>query len=275
MRHYSGKICRILGRMTLVISLAVASLGLTAITAHAATNDRLIFTPTADAYVNKFRPGDNFGDSQGLLVRAETPARGMQTFMRFQVSGRTNRKLLDVRLRMFQSDPNGGSDVGGRVRAPISGPWEESTVTWSNKPPMSAPIRGKFGAVKSGHSYEISLGTSWLSGDGTFNLGMDSTSTNISQWGSREHHTPPQLILVLAPRSYPSMWVDNSPTRQAFIRFAVDGLSSPKLRTVTDVRLRLFQVDAALQGGRVFKITNDSWSESVTWNTKPPIDGPQ
>ena len=303
-RHYPGKIHRILGRMTLVISLAVASLGLTAITAHAATNDRLIFTPTADAYVDKFHPSDNFGKSQGLLVRAETPARGMQSFMRFQVNGRTNRKLLDVRLRMFQSDPNGGSDVGGKVRAPITGPWDELTVNWINKPLLNAPIRGKFGAVKSGHSYEISLGTSWLTGDGTFNLGMYSTSTNISQWGSREHHTPPQLILVLAPRSYPSivdkftfnpvydtyvdesqpgssfgslpsMWVDNSPTKQAFIRFAVDGLSSPKVRTVTDVRLRLFQVDASPQGGRVFKITNDSWNESMTWNTKPPIDGPQ
>lgn len=300
---FSGKTPRTLGRVALVVPLVVASLGLTSISAEAAPNDVLIFTPTADAYVDQFQPDTNFGSSQALLVRAG-PTRSKQTFLRFQVSGRSGRNLVAVRLRMFQSDPNGGSDMGGRVFGPLADPWDESTVTWNTgRPRLNAPMRGKFGAVKAGHSYEISLGTSWLTGDDEVNLGMDSTSTNVSQWGSKEHHTPAQLILVLAPRSYPtnidkftfnpvadtyvdesqpnssfgslpSMWVDNNPTKQAFIRFSVTGLASPKVRTVTDVRLRLFQVDAAPQGGRVFKITDDSWDESATWN-KPPSFDPQ
>jgi hypothetical protein len=293
---------RILGRLTLVISLTVASLGLIAATGEAAPNDRLIFTPTADTYVDQFQPDTNFGSSQALLVRAGSPGRTKQTLLRFEVPAFNKTRLLDVRLRMFQSD---GSDVGGRVRGPISGTWDESTVTWNTRPSLAKPIRGKFGAVKAGHSYEISLGTTWISGGGgPVNLGMDSTSTNISQWGSKEHHTPPQLILILRPRSYPtnvdkftfnpvadtyvdesqpgssfgdlpSMWVDNDPTKQAFLRFHVEGLASPKSRTIVDVRLRLFQVDASPQGGRVFQITDDSWNESMTWGTKPPIDGPQ
>src|SRR5437867_9246501 len=95
--HFPGKISRVLGRMALVISLALASLGLSAITAEAAPNDRLIFTPTADAYVDQINPDTNFGDSTKLLVRAGSP-RIKQSFMRFDVHGRTGRKLLDVRL---------------------------------------------------------------------------------------------------------------------------------------------------------------------------------
>jgi hypothetical protein len=302
-----GKIPRVLGRVALVTSLALASLGLSAITAEAAPNDVLIFTPTADAYVYEFEHDENFGDSTNLLVDAGPTPRAKQSFLRFDVQGRSGRKLLDVRLRMFQSKPSGGSPSGGRVYTPITDPWQESTVTWDTRPSFEgASLRGSFGDVQSGHTYTISLGTSWLSGDGLVNLGMKSPSTTLSQWGSREHRNPPQLILVLAPRSYPtsvdkftfnpvadayvdeaapdsnfgqwpSLWVENEPisheTKQSFIRFSVTGLSTPEVRTVTDVRLRLFQVDASPQGGRVFKLDDNSWDEmSVTWDTRPIFD---
>ena len=67
------------------------------------------------------------------------------------------------------------------------------------------------------------------------------------------------------------MSVDGSPAKQSFLRFRVSGTVD---RTVTSVRLRLRQTDAASLGGRVFSVSSDSWSEALTWNTRPALDGP-
>ncbi|HEY3210585.1 MAG TPA: DNRLRE domain-containing protein [Actinomycetota bacterium] len=285
---------RVLGRSVLVSFLALASLGLNAINAHAVANDTLIFTPVADAYVDASLPDSSFGTSTSLWVDAQ-PAK--QSFMRFAVSGVSSRTVVGVRLRMFQTD---SSPSGGRVFSISSSSWDES-VTWNTRPAIDGPQLGSFGAVQPGLPYEVDLGAGSVSGDGAINLAMDSTSTDGARWGSREHTDPPQLIVDLSPKPAPSnvdkftfntvadtyvdasqpgssfggagsFWADSSPAKQSFMRFSVSGLSG---RSVEDVRLRLYQVDASPEGGRVFSITSNSWTESVTWDTRPPIDGPQ
>jgi len=67
-------------------------------------------------------------------------------------------------------------------------------------------------------------------------------------------------------------WVDSSPTRQSFLRFDLSNIGG---RTVVDVRLRLYQLDSSNTGGRVFSISENNWDESMTWNNRPAIDGPQ
>jgi hypothetical protein len=69
-----------------------------------------------------------------------------------------------------------------------------------------------------------------------------------------------------------ALWIDSSPQKKAFLRFAVSGIAG---RVVTNVRLRLFQADAAPSGGRVFSLSSNSWSETITWDTRPAIDGAQ
>jgi PKD repeat protein len=66
------------------------------------------------------------------------------------------------------------------------------------------------------------------------------------------------------------MRVDTDPVSQSFMRFRVSGVSG---RKVTSVRLRLYQRDASRTGGRVFAMTSKDWLESMTWNTRPAIDG--
>ena len=68
------------------------------------------------------------------------------------------------------------------------------------------------------------------------------------------------------------MRVDTSPQSQAYLRFKVAGLAG---RPVRRVRLRLFQRDASKVGGRVFKMSSNSSTESATSNTRPAIDGAQ
>ena len=64
--------------------------------------------------------------------------------------------------------------------------------------------------------------------------------------------------------------VDTSPQSQSFVRFRVAGIAG---RPVRAVRLRMYQRDASKTGGRVFSMTSNSWLESMTWNTRPAIDG--
>ena len=68
-----------------------------------------------------------------------------------------------------------------------------------------------------------------------------------------------------------SLWVDGSPLKQAFMRFQLDGLAG---REIQSVRLRLYQKDASPLGGRVFAISDSGWTEAMTWDTRPAIDGP-
>jgi len=67
-------------------------------------------------------------------------------------------------------------------------------------------------------------------------------------------------------------WVDADPIRQSFLQFDLSNITG---RDVEDVTLRLYQTNSSPLGGRVFSITSTSWDESITWNTRPAIDGPQ
>ena len=65
---------------------------------------------------------------------------------------------------------------------------------------------------------------------------------------------------------------DRSPARQTFLRFDVEGLEG---RDVIDARLRMNQTNGSDEGGQVFKVSSNDWSEAMTWNERPAIDGPQ
>src|SRR4051812_47015461 len=62
----------------------------------------------------------------------------------------------------------------------------------------------------------------------------------------------------------PYMSVDASPKKTAFVRFNVAGVGA---RTVTNVRLRMYQTDNTSSGGRVLGMSSTTWPESTTWNT--------
>ncbi len=70
--------------------------------------------------------------------------------------------------------------------------------------------------------------------------------------------------------TWSSVRVDRSPQSQAFMRFRLTGLAG---RKVVGAKLRLAQRDASPVGGRVFAMSSSAWSESMTWSTKPAIDG--
>jgi hypothetical protein len=250
--------------------------------------DTLVFVPEADAYVDSAQPSASFGSSNYLWVDAGSVK---QSFLRFRLTGLTGRTVTGARLRMYQTD---ASPFGGNVWSISSSEWDES-VTWDTRPAIDGPQLGAFGNVEALTWYEVTVDPSIVPVDGPISLAVDSTDTDGARWASREHASKPQLIVELAPveadsftftpeadayvdASQPdasfgtaaSMWVDASPVKQALLRFDLTGLAG---RTVTGVRLRLHQIDSSALGGRVFAISSNDWDESVTWNSRPAIDG--
>lgn len=63
-----------------------------------------------------------------------------------------------------------------------------------------------------------------------------------------------------------------SSAKQAFLRFTVSGL--PAGAVVQNAKLRLYVTNDSTSGGSFNTITNTSWAETITWNSKPAIDGP-
>ncbi len=67
--------------------------------------------------------------------------------------------------------------------------------------------------------------------------------------------------------------VDGATTaKQAFLRFTVSGL--PTGAAIQSVKLRLYVTNDSTSGGIVKQVSDTSWPEVLTWNTRPAIDGP-
>ena len=59
-------------------------------------------------------------------------------------------------------------------------------------------------------------------------------------------------------------------TYTTYMKFAVSGVTAP----ITAATLRLYVTDPAANGGQLFHVGPDSWSESaLTWNNAPPPEG--
>jgi len=177
------------GRSHVLAALCAGVWLLAAAPAAGATEvDTFVFTPEADTYVESSQPTTSFGKSSSLRVDA-SPA--SQTLLRFHPSGLSGRHVVSARLRLYQRD---ASQLGGRVFAMSSSSWSEST-TWSTRPAIDGRQLASFRAVSSGGTYDAELGPDAIVGDGDLSLGVDSTSSDSSVWGSREHSSPPQLVV--------------------------------------------------------------------------------
>jgi hypothetical protein len=65
---------------------------------------------------------------------------------------------------------------------------------------------------------------------------------------------------------------DGSPTDSSFLRFTVSGVAG---RTIVRARLRLQVTGKSNSGGTIHRISSGTWTEAgVTYNTRPPVDGP-
>jgi hypothetical protein len=152
----------------------------------AAEIDTLSFVPSADAHVAQAKPTTNYGTRTMLEVDGNPV---LVSYLRFQVQGIAGRNVAGMRLRLRQL---GSTNLGGRVFVVSGSSWTEAALTWANRPAIDGPLLATMGKVARNVDVEVSLGRP-LTSDGTLVLAIDSTSTDGSDWASRESATPPRL----------------------------------------------------------------------------------
>lgn len=145
------------------------------------------FTAIADAYVAGDATTTNYGTSTTL--RADNSP-DLNSYLRFDVQGLTG-SITSATLRIYA---NSGSSVGYDVYAVTDNTWTETGITYSNAPAMGSQL-GSSGVITAGTWTTVDV-TSYITGNGSFNLAFSTTSnTNIS-FSSREGANAPELVIV-------------------------------------------------------------------------------
>jgi hypothetical protein len=70
-------------------------------------------------------------------------------------------------------------------------------VNWNNQPPADAATIATLGSVSALSTYEVDV-SSLVTGDGTYTIQADSTSTDGAYYSSKEGSVAPELVLTLA-----------------------------------------------------------------------------
>lgn len=149
------------------------------------------FTPVADAYVYETNPTTNYGTS--TVLRADgSPI--MRSYLRFNIQGLSG-TVTRVTLRVFA---NSASSLGYDIGNVTNNTWTESTITYNNAPAIGSSV-GSSGAFGAGVWTTVDV-TSLVTGNGTLNLGLYTTSFTAISFNSRQATTNvPQLIVETAP----------------------------------------------------------------------------
>lgn len=160
--------------------------------------DTLTFAPTKDVIAKEKFPSTNFGTDPNLQTSNQTGYRKV-TFLQFTVSGipagATN---LTAQLELRSQTTGTSRPVA--VHGVSATGWSETGLTWSNRPALGSTL-----ATVSSHTSgqdSVWAVTAHVTGNGTFALGLDSTFSGDTTFGSRESSTVPSLVInytVAAP----------------------------------------------------------------------------
>ncbi|MEU1731685.1 DNRLRE domain-containing protein [Streptosporangium sp. NPDC020145] len=160
------------------------------------------FTPVADTYVDNSHTGTNYGTSGQLGVDGSPVKR---FFLRFTVTGVTG-TVGNVKLRVHTDDVSGSeSGSGGTFKAVGSTTWSETGTTWNNQPSIDGATLGTLGPVARNSWYELDV-TPYVTGNGTYSIGVTSSSSDGADYDARESgsSTAPQLVVTTDTGSTPT-----------------------------------------------------------------------
>ena len=154
----------------------------------------------ADTKANSGSPTKNYGSDTTIRVRLDN----YQSFLRFSVSGLSGRTVTGAKLRLkavTQTSRDGGDVflIGDRLADGIT-PWTEANLTWATMPSFTGAAKlGSVGPVDpaaAGGVVDVALSPSAFTGDGTYNLGLKSASTNSAYYATKEAGAGAQLVLT-------------------------------------------------------------------------------
>jgi hypothetical protein len=171
----------------------------------------LAFTPVADAYVDASLATTNFG-SNPLLTADASPVR--QVFVRFVVSGLGDAPPDSAVLRLTVAGASGApSDQGGTVHAITDTGWDETTLTYTRRPPIDGPALASAGPVAASETIDLDV-TPAIRGDGTYVFALVAASADVVGYVSREGGAgAPALLLTSSgpPNGLPAVTITAPP----------------------------------------------------------------
>jgi cysteine-rich repeat protein len=193
--------------------------------AQGLATETLTRAPIADTYVESSHPDASFGADDRLRADASTER---IAYLRFAVSGVNGRPVESAQLRLEVIGP---SDSGGTVHLITDNSWDESTVSFSTRPPVDGPGLDTIGAVVVGTIVEFQLDGA-IPRDGIYSLAIDSTSSDGVSYVSAEATSgqPPELVITVLVGPAPIVRIVQPPDGSTF--FVGDNI--PLQATVTD-----------------------------------------
>lgn len=168
------------------------------------------FLPAADARVEEANPLLNYGTSTLLRSDGGT-GESVETYIRFNVTNMTATPT-SVKLRLLvQSTTNAGSVNGPELYLADNTDWSETGISWAGKPSRSTTPIGDLGPVAGGTWVEYDV-SSVVTGNGTYTFVLASTSTDATDFFSRETADAPQLVLTTPSSGGPTITPTVTPT---------------------------------------------------------------
>jgi len=118
----------------------------------------------------------------------------VRSYLRFDVKGLSG-SITHVTLRVFT---NSSSSTGYEVRNVADNAWTEGTINHTNAPAMDG-VTATSGAFSGGVWTTVDI-TSLVTGNGTYNIALTTTSGTAFSLASREAGAnAPQLIIETSP----------------------------------------------------------------------------
>ncbi len=148
----------------------------------------LTFTPVADTYVNSSSTTTNYGSSTTMRMDGSPD---VHAYLRFTVSGFSG-TITQVRLLLFA---NNSDSSGIQALAVADNSWGELTTNYTNAPALGGQLAssGPFATV----GWVALDVTSYITGNGTYSIGIINLSSTAISIGSRESGAnAPQLVIT-------------------------------------------------------------------------------
>ena len=192
--HRSGRRARLANVLLAAAIASGASVGLAARSTPSTTRATRVFTPAADAFVEKAHRSRNRG-AAARLATDTSPRR--ESYLRFAVTGLRG-TVTSARLRLRVYD---GTSDGPRLYA-TGATWSESGLTWSTRPARTSGVLGDTGALAAGTwaVYDVST---LVRGNGGFGFALVPMSSNGVDMHAREGARKPELVITTATAAAP------------------------------------------------------------------------
>jgi chitodextrinase len=168
--------------------------------APATTNP--VLSPEADARVEEASPASNFAASALRADGGSDP--DVESYLRFSVTGGPS--VQRAVLRLYATS---GTADGPAVYTSASD-WNESTLSWNNRPGRSAAAVADVGRISAYSWFEYDV-TGVVTGDGTYSFVLATTSSDGVDIAARESASAAQLVLYAVGGSTPDTQPPTAP----------------------------------------------------------------